>query len=125
MEEAIKQQDLSCEFYTPEKCYIVELSNPSDDPDLSIARARVKPGVTTRWHRLSKTGERYYIIQGRGRVEVGNLPAKEMNPGDIAIIPPMCRQRITNIGTEDLIFLALCTPRFSTDIYEDIDENPV
>lgn len=125
MKEAIKQQDLSCEFYTPEKCYIVELSNTSDDPDLSIARARVKPGVTTRWHRLSKTGERYYIIQGRGRVEVGNLPATEMNPGDIAIIPPMCRQRITNIGVEDLILLALCTPRFSTDIYEDIDENPV
>ncbi len=125
MKEAIKQQDLSSEFYTPEKCYIVELSNTADDPDLSIARARVKPGVTTRWHRLSNTGERYYIIKGSGRVEVGNLPAQEVNAGDIAIIPPMCRQRITNIGTEDLVFLALCTPRFSTDIYEDIDENPV
>ncbi len=125
MKEAIKQQDLSSEFYTPEKCYIVELSNTADDPELSIARARVKPGVTTRWHRLSNTGERYYIIQGSGRVEVGNLPAQEVNTGDIAIIPPMCRQRITNIGTEDLIFLALCTPRFSTETYEDIDENPV
>ena len=124
MNEAIKQQDLSSEFYTPEKCYIVELSNTSDDPELSIARARVKPGVTTRWHRLSKTGERYYIIKGKGSVEVGNLPAQEVNPGDIAILPPMCRQRITNIGSEDLIFLALCTPRFSTDIYEDIDGNP-
>ena len=117
MKEAIKQQDLSSEFYTPEKCYIVEISNTADDPDLSIARARVKPGVTTRWHRLSSTGERYYILKGRGRVEVGNLPAQEVNPGDIAIIPPMCRQRITNIGTKDLIFLALCTPRFSNDIY--------
>lgn len=125
MKEAIKQQDLSSEFYTPEKCYIVELSNTADDPDLSIARARVKPGVTTRWHRLSNTGERYYIIKSRGHVEVGNLPAQELNPGDVAIIPPMSRQRITNIGTEDLIFLALCAPRFSTDIYEDIDENPV
>ncbi len=122
MKESIKRQDLSGEFYTNEKCYIVELSNTPDDPDLSIARARVEPGVTTRWHRLSNTAERYYIIRGRGRVEVGNLPAQEVNPGDIAIIPPMCRQRITNIGSEDLIFLALCTPRFSNDVYEDIDD---
>jgi oxalate decarboxylase/phosphoglucose isomerase-like protein (cupin superfamily) len=34
----------------------------------------------------------------------------------------MCRQRITNMGSDDLIFLAICTPRFSQDIYEDIDD---
>jgi hypothetical protein len=44
MKEAIKQQNLSNEFYTPEKCYITELSNMSDDPDTSIARARVETG---------------------------------------------------------------------------------
>ena len=124
MKEAIQQQDLSGEFYTPERCYIVELSNSPDDPELSIARARVRPGVTTRWHRLTNTCERYYIIEGRGRVEVGNLPAQEVAPGDMVIIPPMCRQRITNIGTEDLIFLAICTPRFSPDVYEDMDDPP-
>jgi mannose-6-phosphate isomerase-like protein (cupin superfamily) len=124
VKEAVKQKDLCGEFYTPEQCYIVELSNSPDDPELSIARARVRPGVTTRWHRLINTCERYYIIEGRGRVEVGNLPAQEVAPGDIVIIPPMCRQRITNIGTEDLIFLAICTPRFSPDVYEDIDEPP-
>jgi|GEM_PF-4315437 len=41
MKETIKQQDLGNEFYTPKGCYIVELSNTPDDPDLSIARARV------------------------------------------------------------------------------------
>ena len=71
MKETIKQQDLSTEFYTPEKCYITELSNTPDDPDVSIARAKVEPGVTTRWHRLIGTIERYYIINGRGLVEVG------------------------------------------------------
>jgi oxalate decarboxylase/phosphoglucose isomerase-like protein (cupin superfamily) len=34
----------------------------------------------------------------------------------------MCRQRITNIGKDDLVFLAICTPRFSQDAYEDIDD---
>ena len=124
MKEAITQQNLSDEFYAPEKCYITELSNTPDDPDASIARARVEPGVTTRWHRLAGTVERYYMVSGRGRVEVGNLPPREVNAGDIVLIPPMCRQRITNIGPEDLVFLAICTPPFSNDVYEDIEDIP-
>ena len=124
MKEAIKHQNLSNEFYTLEKCYITELSNTPDDPDASIARAKVKPGATTRWHRLMGTAERYYIVNGRGRVEVGKLSPKEVKPGDIVLIPPMCRQRITNIGSEDLVFLAICTPRFSNDVYNDIEGNP-
>ena len=124
MKEAIKHQNLSNEFYTFEKCYITELSNTPDDPDVSIARARVKPGVTTRWHWLKGTVERYYIVNGRGRVEVGKLPPQEVTAGDIVLIPPKCRQRITNIGSQDLVFLAICTPRFSNDVYEDIEDNP-
>lgn len=125
MKEAIKKQNLGNEFYTPERCFITELSNSPDDPDVSIARARVEPGVTTRWHRLSETVERYYIVKGRGRVEVGNLPPQEVNIGDVVLVPPMCRQRITNIGQEDLVFLAICTPRFSNDAYEDIEDSQV
>ncbi len=123
MKEAIKKQDVSNEFYTPEKCYITELSNTPDDPNVSIARARVEPGVTTRWHRLIGTIERYYIVTGRGRVEVGKLAPQEVDSGDVVLIPPMGCQRITNIGSEDLIFLAICTPRFSNDVYEDIEDN--
>ena len=123
MQEAIKHQNFSSEFYTPEKCYITELSNTPDDPNASVARARVEPGVTTRWHWLIGTVERYYIVNGRGRVEVGNLPPQEVITGDIVLIPPMCRQRITNIGSQDLVFLAICTPRFSNDVYEDIEDN--
>lgn len=110
------------EFFTPEKCYIVELSNGSDDPDVSIARARVEPGVATRWHRLQGTAERYYILQGRGLAEIGELPPQEVKVGDVVLIPPMTRQRIANIGSEDLIFLAICTPRFLEEAYEDMGE---
>jgi mannose-6-phosphate isomerase-like protein (cupin superfamily) len=122
MKETIKQQNLKNEFYTSEKCYITELSNTPDDPDVSIARARVEPGVTTRWHRLKGTSERYFIISGRGLVEIGEQPPQELSAGDIVLIPPMCRQRITNIGSDDLVFLAFCTPRFSQDVYEDLDD---
>jgi mannose-6-phosphate isomerase-like protein (cupin superfamily) len=125
MQESIKHPYLNNEFYIPERCYITELSNTTDDPEVSIARARVEPGVTTRWHRLKGTFERYYIVNGKGRVEVGDLPQREVKAGDIVLIPPTCRQRITNTGSKDLVFLAICTPRFSNDVYEDIEENPI
>ena len=110
MIEVIKRMNLDAEFYTPEKCYIIELSNTPDDPDASIARARVAPGMTTRWHRLVGTAERYVILEGRGRVEIGSLSPQDVGVGDVVLIPPSCRQRITNLGPGDLIFLAVCTP---------------
>jgi mannose-6-phosphate isomerase-like protein (cupin superfamily) len=108
------------EFYLAENCFITELSNTPDDPELSIARARVAPGHTTRWHRLLGIAERYYILSGSGRVEVGDLLPQDVKPGDVVIIPATCRQRITNTGSADLIFLAICTPRFSQTAYEDL-----
>jgi len=123
MNEAIKRINLEAEFYIPEKCYIIELSDTPDDPDASIARARVAPGVTTRWHRLTGTTERYVILEGSGRVEVGSLSPQDVNIGDVVVIPPSCRQRITNLGQGDLIFLAICTPRFRPELYEDIENN--
>jgi mannose-6-phosphate isomerase-like protein (cupin superfamily) len=121
MKTLINQFKPDEEFYTAEKCYITELSNSDDDPGVSIARARVKPGITTHWHRLKGTTERYCIISGRGCAEVGDLPPRDVEAGDSILIPPLCRQRITNIGTEDLIFLAICTPRFKKEIYEDLE----
>lgn len=122
MQEIIKKQNIKTEFYIAERCYITELSNSVDDPDVSIARARVEQGVTTRKHRLKGTTERYFIISGKGLVEVGELPPQEVNAGDIVLIPPMCPQRITNTGNDDLIFLAICSPRFVRDAYEDIED---
>ncbi|GAB6146923.1 4Fe-4S double cluster binding domain-containing protein [Desulfocicer niacini] len=124
MKEKIIQQDLSNEFYISENCYITELLNAAADPDVSIARARVKSGETTRWHRLKGTTERYYIISGRGRVEIGDLPPREVHSGDMVVIPPMCPQRISNTGSADLIFLAICTPRFVEDAYEEMAAHP-
>lgn len=122
MYPAIKPYDASLEFLTEERCYILELSNCSHDPAVSIAQARVPPGVTTRWHKLEGVIERYVILSGIGRVEVGEQPASTVNQGDVVLIPAACKQRIQNIGDTDLIFLAICTPRFRFEIYKDIDE---
>jgi len=118
----ILRADPHGEFYTAEACFITEWSNSPADPELSIARARVEPGVATQWHRLSRQVERYVILSGQGRVEVGDEPPEALAAGDVVIIPPMCRQRITNIGDEDLVFLAVCTPRFQIEDYETLEE---
>ena len=125
MREEVRSMNPGAEFYTPEGCYINELSNTDADPDVSIARARVRPRVTTRWHRLLGITERYVVISGVGRVEVGDLPARNVVAGDVVLIPPGCRQRITSERDEDLIFLAICTPRFRPEAYEDVDPRPM
>jgi len=122
MKASIRHRNLAGEFHTVEGCYITELSNSGDDPEVSIARARVESGVTTRWHRLRGTAERYCILSGSGRVEIGELAPRDVTGGDVVLIPPLCRQRITNTGTEDLVFLAICTPRFTDGVYEELEE---
>lgn len=117
----IRKQQNNQEFYTEEGCYITELSNSNSDPELSIAQARVRPGVTTRWHCLQGITERYCITQGEGMVEIGELQPQPVHSGDVVIIPPLCRQRIRNTGDIDLIFLAICTPRFSPSAYLQLD----
>lgn len=107
------------EFYISEGCHIIELSNSKDDSEVSIARARVESGVTTRWHRLMGTVERYVIIEGQGLVELGSTVSESVSAGDVVIIPEQCSQRITNTGIGDLIFLAICSPRFETENYQE------
>ena len=117
MKSRIQKLNATTEYYFNEGCYITELSNTENDPSLSIARARVEPKKTTKWHSLKGITERYVILEGTGKVEVGDLDPQVVNIGDTVIIPPEVRQRITNIGENSLVFLALCTPRFKETAY--------
>jgi mannose-6-phosphate isomerase-like protein (cupin superfamily) len=119
MKAAIHSLQKESEFYTSEGCFITELCNSPVDGEASIARARVLPGVTTRWHRLRSISERYVIVEGHGRMEVGDLPPTQVESGDVVLIPPDCRQRITNLGDSDLVFLCICIPGFRADAYEE------
>ncbi|HQQ74680.1 MAG TPA: cupin domain-containing protein [Pseudomonadales bacterium] len=116
MQPSVKLINLADEFYIDEGCYVIELSTVDDDPSLSIARCRVTPGKTTCWHSLDATVERYIIQSGTGLVEIDDIQ-QLVKPGDLVLIPADCRQRIHNSGDDDLIFLAICTPRFQPDCY--------
>ena len=120
MQPKIVKADAAKEFFTDERCWILETWSSPDDPELSIARARVAPGVTTAWHSLESVAERYVIAQGTGRMEVGNLPPADVAPGDTVFIPAGVRQRITNTGAADLVFYCICTPRFTSACYRSL-----
>lgn len=112
MKPTVKACDECKEYHFKLGCYILEMSNDESDPSASIARARIGPGQTTQWYMLKDTVERYVILEGKGLVSVGEDLVQEVKPGDVVIIPPETRQRIQNTGENELVFLAVCTPRF-------------
>ncbi|MCA1778157.1 MAG: cupin domain-containing protein [Xanthomonadaceae bacterium] len=108
------------ETWFREGCFISEWSNRDGDPECSIARARVPAGTTTRRHRLAGITERYVILDGRGRAEVDGQ-SFEVGPGDVVLIAPGTCQRITSHDNAELVFLAVCTPRFRPEAYQDLE----
>lgn len=117
----IARPDPAHEYDTPEGCFILESWNDPGDAAVSIARARVERGGTTRTHRLRGVVERYLIIQGTGRVAVGDAGWRAVQPGDVVVIPAGERQSIANTGEGDLVFYCICTPRFTPDCYETLE----
>lgn len=74
----------------------------------SLAHAVLKPGKTSRLHRL-KTSEVYYILEGTGLMHIDDERQK-VKPGDTVYIPPRAAQCITNTGRSDLKFLCIVDP---------------
>lgn len=119
----VVHNDSTPEYYFEERCHITEWWNSADDGAASIARARVEPGVTTRQHRLHGVTERYVMLEGTGCVAIAGRAPETVGPGDVVVIPADASQRITNTGATDLVFLAICTPRFRPEIYEDLEDS--
>jgi mannose-6-phosphate isomerase-like protein (cupin superfamily) len=111
----VKAQNIK-EYLTPEHCYIFE--NWSSQK-VSIARARIEPGVTTVPHHLIAVDEYYLIAQGEGEVKIGSLKPQKIGVGDVVFIPALTSQSVTNTGKTDLIFHCICTPKFTESCYVD------
>jgi mannose-6-phosphate isomerase-like protein (cupin superfamily) len=108
------------ETWTGERCFIMELVNSAELPEVSVARTRVEPGVTTELHALSVL-EWYVIQSGEGLMRVGNDNPYPVGPGDTVKIPVGCAQQIENTGTSDLLFLCVCVPRFTPFAYSALE----
>ena len=108
------------EAWTGERCYIKELLNDDKSPEVSLAVARVEPGVRTQLHSLTGIEEVYVVRAGRGVIEIDGVE-QELAAGDQAVVPPSVAQRITNTGSDDLYCYCLCRPRFRPGCYVDLE----
>ena len=64
------------------------------------------PGVVGRPHYHEKQDELYFVHRGRARFEVGG-ETRELGPGGVCHVPSRTPRRITSVGDEDLVMLAI------------------
>ena len=107
------------EYFFDEGCHILEVCNDPLHEELSIARARVEAGSETKLHALSNTIERYVILSGIGLATIDDQEYPVVT-NDVLIIGNDVSQKIRNTGNEDLVFLVVCTPRFTLKSYQEI-----
>ena len=78
----------------------------------SLAEATVPPGGMTALHRHARTEELYHVLEGRGRMTLGEREF-DVAPGDTVLIAPGTPHRIGNPGHAELRFLCACAPAYS------------
>lgn len=115
-----KEAKPRAEAWTRERCFITELLNSAEQPEVSLARARVEPGVTTELHSLS-VSEWYILEAGEGLMRVANREPFVVRPGDTIAVGKNTAQQVTNSGNSDLVFLCVCVPRFSQECYTSLE----
>ena len=109
----------SQEYFFDEGCHILEIYNDPKQTELSIARARVQAKKETCLHALSSTIERYIILSGEGIATINNKQY-EVKANDVLVIDEGVAQKIRNTKNEDLIFLVVCSPRFTPECYQEL-----
>ena len=104
------------EFIAGDNTLLREILHPDKqelDLRYSFAHAVVKPGLTTYLHSL-KTSEIYFILEGRGEMQIEN-EKQILEVGDTVYIPPNAKQCITNIDTKDLKFVCIVDPAWKEE----------
>ena len=101
-------------YITQDGSQIRELMHPNThgNQSQSLAEATVNPGESTLLHLHTESEELYYIVQGKGKMQLGD-EILEVNLGDTVCIPPGTQHCIKNSGHEDLKILCCCSPAYS------------
>lgn len=107
----IRRRDEQEPFTTKDGSSIRSLLDRANAPvaNQSLAEATLPAGGATErhYHRLSE--EFYYVLAGRGMMEI-NGEQREVGPGDAILIPAGAWHRIR--ASEPLRFLCCCAPPY-------------
>jgi mannose-6-phosphate isomerase-like protein (cupin superfamily) len=77
----------------------------------SLAEARLPAGASTTPHYHKGTEEIYYILEGTGRMRIGD-ELRDVGPGDAIAIVPGAIHQITCTSAGTLRFLCCCAPGY-------------
>ncbi|HVW17063.1 MAG TPA: cupin domain-containing protein [Solirubrobacteraceae bacterium] len=80
----------------------------------SLAEATIAPGSSTQAHHHVRTEELYLVVEGTGRLRVGD-DERDLAQGDCALIPPGAEHEIVNTGSGPLRILCACAPAYSDE----------
>jgi mannose-6-phosphate isomerase-like protein (cupin superfamily) len=110
-------------YITTDGSTIRELMHPSVHGNRlqSLAEATVAPGERTQLHRHAVTEELYHVTAGSGIMTLGDSCFK-VGAGDTVQIAPGTPHRIEATGAEPLRILCCCSPPYShedTELLED------
>lgn len=90
----------------------------------SLAEAVLPAQTSTQRHHHKKSEEFYFILEGRGTMEInGNV--RQVGPGDAVLIPPEAWHQIT--AESALRFLCCCAPPYSHEdtFFEENGSTPI
>lgn len=110
-------------YVTKDGSEIRELMHPAVQGNRaqSLARATVPSGTRTLLHRHRITEEIYHVTGGAGMMTLGDR-IFGVAPGDTILIAPMTAHCIEAVGAMPLTLLCCCSPAYSHDDTELVDE---
>lgn len=103
-------------FTTADGSQIRELLNPRISPlrNQSLAEATLLPHQGTAAHFHPQAEEIYFILEGRGTIEIEG-ETRAISANDAIAIPNGLTHQIRNDGDGVLRFLCCCAPAYSHD----------
>lgn len=110
-------------YPTKDGSEIRELLHPSHHGvrHQSLAEATVAPGVRTSLHRHPRSEEIYHVTAGTGTMTLGS-ESFAVAAGDSVLIPPGTPHCIEATGTTPLRILCCCSPAYSHDDTELLED---
>lgn len=114
LKKSLKESEYS---QVMDKTVLCELLHPKNDDakmGCSIAHAMLDPGKASLPHKLIKSVEIYYILEGDGLMHIDDQ-CEEVSPGEAIYIPSGSVQWIENTGDIPLKFLCVVSPPWQED----------
>ena len=108
----IRNLEAQAPFTTADGSIIRSILDRSNAPvqNQSLAEATLAAGQSTQRHHHKQTEEIYFILDGRGEIEVDG-DRREVGPGDAILLPPGAPHVIR--AQTPLRFLCSCAPPYS------------